>query len=369
MNLSLQHQIGAIAGWKLELAAVKPEPPRGPPLPRPDMKTYSSEHYRGSVDASLVSHLASGSYTIVVEDVAEKDFNDLREMAAGKDLLEARLYLFWADAPAAKLSGDGLVAVLRVTSLWRRAGKWRYEMVVEGREWVYDRLMQPCPVINGHGLFGTAIELADKFVRVKQQLPTTPDKTVIPTEYKLTVAEQLRKLETQLEEAAMTATPSKLRGQLGMFLIRDGELHVGPDRISERVKVKLLDSKTGLIDLQRAGAITELGAAVGIDSDPVVERRDLFVVTMRGRPDLKPGDVVELEAPERAAFGEDLGFALGPAPTSPPGKMVTAYVQEVTHRQNREQGFTTVVRCVAAAKLSEMRTSLVDRLWMSPRTA
>jgi hypothetical protein len=377
MNLALQHRIGAIAGWKLELAAVPSEPPAGLPLPRPDVKTFSSDRYRGSVDASLVSNLASGNYTIVVEDVSEVDFKALTDMTVGK-LLEARLYMYWQDAVTPVGSDDGLVAVLRVTSLRRRAGSWRYEMIVEGREWVYDRLLQGGWAVNGHGPLEAAVALAKQMVRVRVPKPDGPapaasaaGDTIVSTDSRLTGAEQLRLLEPHIEdEAAATEGNPRIRGGLGMFLIRDGVLIIGPDRVdaSER---ETLEEKTGLLDLQRTGTIIDLGGSVNLDRDIPNDdkdqlRHDLFVATMRGRPDLKPGDIVDFKAPEKSAIGDaDLGFALGPPAKFDTGDTVVAYVQEVNHRLSREQGFITVVRCAAAVQATEDRKDLVDRLWMS----
>jgi hypothetical protein len=363
MTLSLLPQIGAVAGWKLELtpAAVGGSAGRG------KTTRFSSEQYRGSVEATLVSGLAAGSYSIVVEDVSDDDFQELTRLAHGADPLEARLYLFWTDVPIAKLAGDGLIAVLRVTGLRRRPGKWRYEMVVEGREWVYDRVMLPCPALSAKGPVAAAADIARE-LGIELSPPPTPVITdeVRTTDPKLKAIDELRQLETAMVSQAAKAKPPRPRAGLGMYLIRDGKLQLGPDRLRVLPGRPVLDAGTGLLFLERNGAVREDETAVTAeDKDP--PRRDLFVATLRGRPDLKPGVVVDFTAPEQGAMGEALGFALGPAPQIAAGKTVTAYVQEVSHRLSREQGFLTVARCVAAASgVGDL--NLVERLWFDGTT-
>lgn len=364
MKLSLQPQIGAVAGWKLELAPITMPPADAPAGLKPVRGTtedFSSLDYRGSVDATLVGGLASGSYTVVVEDVAEEDYARLAKLASEKPL-EARLYMFWVDAPRPSVGDDGLVAVLRVTALRRRPGKWRYEMVVEGREWVFDRMMSYCPIVTGNGPLDTAMKVA-RALHVELDAPPLPPVT---TERRSTTGtraiEQMRLLEAAMVAAAAKA--ERPRAVLGMYLVRDGKLQLGPDRISPDVVRPMLGENGELISIVRNGSIGEDATAVGIDDDPGRARRDVFIATLRGRPDLKPGDVVDLRAPDSAAFGEELGFALGPAAQFAPNDLVTAYIQEVSHRLSREQGFLTVVRCIAAAT-DDHKRSLVDRLWLT----
>ncbi len=365
INLSLKPQIGAVAGWKLELTPVAPG--KGP---TGKTRTYSSDDYRGSVDATLVSGLSAGSFTVVVEDVSEQDYKELIQ-AASSGPLQARLFLVWLDAPRPSLGADGLVAVLRVTALRRRVGKWRYEMVVDGREWVYDLMIARCPQTNGEnvkgdGALGAAVNLAHaQFVELDPPPAPVADTEKRETDHKLRGIEQMRDFEKEM--VAKAAQSPNHRAGLGMYLIRDGKLRLGPDRLGTSVTPARLDGDdSGLLAIERNGAVREDDTPVGID-DGNPEHRDLFVVTLRGRPDLKPGDIVEFKPPERGALGEDLGFALGPAPQAiKPGEFLTAYVQEVSHRLSREQGFLTVLRCVGAAS---GEGELVERLWFDGAAA
>lgn len=357
---SLLPRIGTIAGWKLALSTVTLPSTAGAPAVSRDVATYTSDDYRGSVDATMVSGLSAGSFTVVVEDVAEPDFKQLVDETRNGGVLQARLSLYWIDAGRPGAGDSPLVAVLRVTMLRRRPGKWRYEMVVEGREWAYDRLTARCPAITGDGALGTALNLV-RALNVDIDAPPTPAATndTRATDPGLRAVEQLRQLEAAMvAEAARGAKP---RAGLGMYLIRDGRLRLGPDRITVPPALPTLAADTGLIVIERDGAVREDQSVVGID-DGNPPHRDLFVATLRGRPDLKPGDVVQFASPEQAGVGEEFGFALGPAPQVASGSAVQAYVQEVTHRLTREQGFTTVVRCVSAASGAG---DLVERLWFT----
>lgn len=360
MSLSVIPQSGTIAGWKLELAPMLPVPPVGMPKRRGAVTTLSSRDYRGSVEASMVSGLEGGSYTVVVEGVATDDLQKLTKLVHGNDPIEARLYLYWEAALIPSPDADGLVAILRVTALRRRPGKWRYEMVVEGREWVYDRMMQPCPVVTGVAALGAAVEIARALL---VDLDPAPDPVVSDekrtTNGKVRAIEEMRELEKAMVAAAAAKKPP--RAGLGMYLIRDGKLRIGPDRLRVpklESAIPLLDAGSGLLAIERNGVVDETNAAVGIDGGRS-PRRDCFIATLRGRPDLKPGDIVRFATPETGDEPE-LEFALGPAAQFAGNTTVTAYVQSVSHRLSREQGFITALRCVAA---QSGNGDLLERLW------
>ena len=376
INLSLQPQIGAIAGWKLELRAVPPGAifvaPTGSPGPfaigAADF-SFASADYRGSVEATMVSGLAAGRYTVVVEGVSEQDFRKLTALAHGDDPLEARLFLYWVDAPRPTVGEVGLVAVLRVTALRRRAGGWRYQMIVEGREWVYDRLTLRCPPeVGGAGPLEAATNLALRMgVVVETPVPAgnSQERSELKADPNMRGFEEMARYEKAM--LAEAVKQGKRRAGLGgMYLIRDGKLLVGPDRITEPTTRPKLVRDSGLLEIERTGALREDEKPVASDETAPVgdngkpKHRDRFMVTLRGRPDLKPGGIVEFASPEQEGFGSQLGFALGPAPQASAGSLVTAYVEEVNHKLSREQGFLTVVRCVAAASGT---TDLVERLW------
>ena len=367
INLSLQHQIGAIAGWRLEMREVT----LGAINPGPSVHTFSSDDYRGSVEATLVSGLAPGRYTVVVEDVSERDFGKLTESARGKNPLEARLFLYWLDAPRPIPGITGLVSVLRVTGLRRRPGNWRYQMIVEAREWVYDLLTLRCPGgVTGQGALDAAVKLARAmFVEVDIDpalagAAPAADAESFESDPNLRGFEQMAELERAM--IAKAAKDKKPRAGLGgMYLMREDKLRIGPDRIKEPASRPMINRDTGLLDIQRTRALRDDETSPGGEVPAVVSggkvtHRDRFAITLRGRPDLRPGDIVDFESPEQEGFGKRLGFALGPGPQALAGTLVTAYIDEVSHRLSREQGFITVVQCVAAATgVGEV----VPRLW------
>src|SRR5262249_1233693 len=118
----------------------------------------SSSDYYASIDATLPGNLDGGSYTFVIEGMSSEDYSKLYQ---ARDHLVANLHLYWRDAGVVgyfvdlagltdTLHGDdppagSLAGVLRAAALKRRAGSRRYEVVVEARELVYDRLLRPIP--------------------------------------------------------------------------------------------------------------------------------------------------------------------------------------------------------------------------------
>jgi hypothetical protein len=242
-------------------------------------------------------------------------------------------------------------------------------MIVEGREWVYDRMTLRCPPdVGGEGPLEAATSLAGYMsIEVDGAVPlgNRQERSEWKADPNLRGFEEMSRYEKAMLAEA-TKQGKRRAGLGGMYLIRDGKLRLGPDRITEPPIRPKLDRDSGLLEIERTGALREDEKPVGSDEAPVAgengtpKHRDRFMVTLRGRPDLKPGDIVEFASPEQEGFGSQLGFALGPAPQASAGSLVTAYIEEVNHRLSREQGFLTVVRCVAAASGS---ANLVERLW------
>src|SRR5262249_52746856 len=146
-------------GWHIEFREVSRHLPIADPAFKDDrVFTASSSDYYASIDAALPGTLDGGSYTFVIEGMSSEDYARLYKVRKN---LAARLHLYWRDpgpvgyfVDLAGLSetlhgdeppDDSLVAVLRVTSLKRRAGARRYEVVVSARELVYDKLLDPIP--------------------------------------------------------------------------------------------------------------------------------------------------------------------------------------------------------------------------------
>jgi len=374
MSTPGQPPIGAIAAWRIDLGVAPPSssPVSGaiPDALNPDVKSFSSVDYRGRVEATLASGIDPGRYSVTIEGITESQFRDIKALAGKQAMLCANLYLYWQDA--AQIGLPPVVAVLRVTALRRRPGSWRYELLVEAREWVYDLLGGPAPQVAGT----SALDRAQAIAKQMNVVCSAPGATAAGQPDPLaqcapnnreTGRDALLRLEERMVEDAAQGT--KMRGVLGMYLIHDGKLLIGPGRLDDAARddrIKTLDAASGLLVVERHGALNASDGAAQGDLTAPQPRRDLYTATSRGRPDIKPGDVVTMTSPELDDSSGDFDVMLGPTSTSS-STSVTVYVQEVEHRQSREQGFTTVVHGIAAA--TDPGTQLVDRLWFpSDRT-
>ncbi len=129
---------------------------------------------------------------------------------------------------------------------------------------------------------------------------------------------------------------------LGMYLIRDGLLYMGPDRLRLVGKTFQIGADEGLIQIESRGQEPE------DPGNPDAGKRDVFELTLRGRPDIKPGDFVEFNRPpdETDELGSAVSFALG-VPEVLAATKTRMYVRGVNHRLSRESAFITLLRGVA----------------------
>src|SRR5262245_42775542 len=157
-------KIGAHAGWLLDFFVEFKHDPRDPrpfQLPQPILRISSSDYY-ASIEAQMPHGLDGGHYNFVVEGLTNEDYAQLYSAArsssdgTGKSLC-VNLHLYWvdnaalgsfvdltglADTPRGQDVPKDPVAVLRVTTLKRQAGSRSYEVVVEARERVYEKLLE-----------------------------------------------------------------------------------------------------------------------------------------------------------------------------------------------------------------------------------
>jgi hypothetical protein len=151
----------------------------------------------------------------------------------------------------------------------------------------------------------------------------------------------------------------------GMLLIRDGTLHAGPRPIPLSGEAKSLTEATGFIEAERVAA--EPDPEAGPTPPPPPGKRR-FNLTLKGRPDIKPGDLVKFDPPSeevmktQSSFGASLFGGLGAsiADAALPGltdalgpNAVTLYVNSVKHSLGRTKGFATVVSGVEVAGANE----------------
>lgn len=354
---------GAVAAWQLDIGVPPP-----PSTATTAALSFASSDYRGRVEATLDSGLTPGSYLIAIEGITETQFAQVKQLAAQQTFLCANLYLFWADATTGASLPD-VTAVLRVTALRRRPGNWRYELHVEAREWVYELLGGRAPAVGGATALAHAQNIADAcnvaFSPAAAPSGAPDPGTAFAADTTKSARELLDKLGADMAAEAAVDGTSK-RGTLSMYQIRDGTLGIGPNRLDAAATTPpvVIDATSGLIAVERAGSLTasDDSAPAGVPAPPL---RDQYVATLRGRPDLKPGDVIQLTLPEIDPSESDFDISLGSAPVSPSTHPV-ALIQEVVHRMSREAGFSTVVYCIAAS--TDASQSPVDRLWFQTAT-
>ena len=362
-------KVGAYAGWHIEFREVTQDLDVKPTDRKDDLVTaVSSSDYYASIDATLPATLDGGSYTFVIEGMTSEDYARLFKATRRDNLLVARLHLYWRDAGTVgylvdlagltdSLQGDeppdeSLVAVLRVTKLKRCAGRRRYEVVIEASELVYQRLLRPIPKK------GTKDDSLQAAAQITELLGVTSSQKVVAQITRLLGLNSLSQEDTSLKERSWSEGEIGVKrlGELGkamerqtekfglgMYLIRDGTLYIGPDRLRLVGKTFLISTDDGLIQIEPRGQESE-----DPDHPDAVPKRDVFELTLRGRPDIKPGDFVEFNRPpdETDELGSAVSFALG-VPDVLAALKTRMYVRGVTHHLSRERGFVTVLRGVS----------------------
>lgn len=346
-------KVGAHAGWLLDFKA-------HPDVPFSVLKISSSDYY-ASIEAQMPHGLDGGNYNFVIHGLTNEDYAELYKFDRQQSLA-IKLHLYWKDRGALgyfvdlagladSLQGENppegsLVAVLRVTALKRQAGSRGYEVVIEAREWVYEKLLEKvdAPGLEDDPLLAAATVVRNRGVKSKPSLeeakPAAGSK-VHHQERSWKKDEPAIKILARLGEAM---EKQQKRFGLGMYLIRDGTLKMGPgpDRLPTETKPIILTPEDGLIQIERREQEPE---------DPRREgskKRESFELTLRGRPDIKPGDVVQFQKPpeETDDAGTPVNFTLGVLDIIKPGADTWMYVRGVTHRFSRERGFVTVLRGV-----------------------
>jgi hypothetical protein len=355
--VSVLPNVGAHAGWFLDF--------KTDPEASSSALKISSSNYYASIDAQLPHGLEGGQYTFVVQDLSNDDYARLYTEDRKKKSLCVKLHLYWRDRGtlgyfvdlaglADTLQGeappdDSLVAVLRVTGLKRQAGNRGYEVVVEAREWVYEKLLEKVDVdgLADDPLHAAVMVADNRKVRSEPNLRTIKPPTGSKRHHQersWKKDEIAIKILTRLGEAMTNQQKheGKDRFGLGMYLIRNGVLQMGPDRLPARMDPIVLKPETGLIQVEQREQERE---------DPGREqstKRETFEITLRGRPEIKPGLVVQFRKPpeETDDAGSPVSFTLGTVDVVKPGADTWMYVRGVTHRFSRDRGFVTVLRGV-----------------------
>lgn len=223
-SLDRSTQVGRAVGWKVE-------------FPELSLTFDQSAHY-AAIEANLTSGLAAGSFRIDIETMNAADFRKLAiaRQPAGSDTprpaLKLVLTLYWRDRVGERPS-DGMApvtAVLAVTSLARTISGSRIHTVIEAQEWVHDKLSRAS--------LSAGISVAGVMPSAEHVLK---DAGLDATEYTLhsdPASEQTEGFEMEAGVPALDlldrigermAERAGRRGR-GVYLIRDGKLHVGAYR-------------------------------------------------------------------------------------------------------------------------------------------
>lgn len=387
--------IGNAAGWALTFHTET-----GATL-APALKIVCSSDYEARLTATLPAGLAAGSYSITIEGMTDADYALIAQTGAATQPTVAQLYLYWIDANAsplgylANLAGltdtlsrfdpssmaSSLVAVMHITKVSRAVGDRRYEATIEGKERVYQnltqRIAQPVTATKVRDAVTTIgqrtnIDIQTRGFAADGSMPTSgaaaSGDEQVSLETGPTYSSALSGLATRMEQA------SGKYGR-GLMLIRNGSLYFGVRGFPLEGDSKPLTLGSGLLqteiihpvqadpDAAPAGGAQAQGPASAQAAGLLPVRRQ-FQLTLKGRPDLKPGDMAIIDSPPEdlitqpsfvnsllgGAFAGSILPAMGADSITNP---VNLYVNSVTHALGRTKGFVTTVTGVEIADLSQ----------------
>ena len=358
---------GTMPAWAVVFSAESPSGLK-------HLLTAGSDTYDGSVSATLPFDLEGGRYEVVIEGLTDDDYQRIRLTSGTR--LAAAIHLWWRDTPAgvlgdlARAAGIGdlfgggaasppagsLVATIRVDTLRRQAGGRRYDTVISGRERVVARLAERA-IRDGRcyeSLDAAARAIADSagIDLVRHGLDTLTPPPNLQNFADVRPGSALQAMRNVRDQAAA----ARKKQGLSAAVVRDGVLHVGEWTARKAGTAPLpvihvLDTSGGLVRAER-GADADVREATTGPQPP--KPRAKVTATALGRPDLKPGDVVQLPLPAEdypalAPTGpglpllRDLTSLLGPGADQAEDP-TACLVTQVTHRLSRRQGFVTTIQ-------------------------
>jgi hypothetical protein len=340
---------------------------------------FGRDHYNAEIQATLPGGLEGGTYSIAIEGLTDADYARISLNNASPPRA-AKLYMFWRDtnlsvggylanvagisdlvsgASAETIGEQHLVAVLHVAGVTRKAGSRRYETTITLRERVFEKVNRPlrqgaCYISLAAAVRALLVDRAGLAADGYQLHPLTPHPACAPSDppapdgYDVpgdgTILDRVREIGRLIEQRTG-------RYGRGMFLIRNGRLHLGPRPIPLSGDPRPLTPSAGLLATEPLDPIRiETRSAEGAAQ---TRTRRQLKLTLKGRPDIKPGDLVQADPPagdEGPTMGGLLG-SLGALIAGPllPGlsgelqRPVTLYVASVEHRLGRASGFVTTV--------------------------
>jgi hypothetical protein len=369
--------VGNDAGWALTFHH---EEPTGTVVDTP-AATLTRDHYDGEIAATLAGDLSGGTFSIAVEGVTDADYARIAGGPAPPRI--ARLFLYWRDTLSAAgylasvagltdlydtLVGERLrgqqVAELAIVEVSRRTGRRQYEVVVTAQQRAFRRLATKRV---DTALDDTPLAVVEKLVRDVGAVPVTygfnRDGSIgsgAARRAKVSVDARTTHLEGLRQVAALVEQATNRHGR-SLVVIRGDEVHVGPrpTPLSGADPTRLTAAE-GLVEVARAGEVErDPTAPPGPTAKPP---RTRFRLTLKGRPDVLPGDAVEFTAPPAdvpvtlpsnplqavaSAFVAQLGAGEEGAP-------VLMCVESVQHQLGPRAGFVTTVGGVSMDSASDI---------------
>jgi hypothetical protein len=369
--------VGNDAGWALgfykEVA--------GEIAPLPSLLIRREDYY-AEIQATLPGDFSGGTYTFTIEGLIDDHY---AKIVQGHDdsPTVVRLYLYWRDAAAgiagymASVAGlsdllgptavgalqPALVAELAILRVTRKTGTRMYETEVTAQERAFQHARS--------ARLAKAVDVASVDDAVKQltgdlHVPceiasAPPGGTPPPADAARVAIERGTSYREALASLASRAELLSGKSGRGMILIRNGKLHFGARKVPLEGEPKALNAMTGLVEVSRAGdEPRDPNADVTLPSTGTKTRAG-YTLTLKGRPEIKPGDVVSLHVPK-----EDLSTTLPSNPlaaivapfTSPlaeldEGDEKLVYVSSVEHRLGRTSGFVTTVAGLEIASAAD----------------
>lgn len=383
-------QVGNDAGWLLTFHkedAFKV-------VDKPELE-FGRDDYYADIQAHLPAGLEGGAYTFTIAGLTDQHYGQISMHKEGNPRI-LRLYLYWRDTIPGVLNGVGAfvkpvaafadalgpskaeqlgekfrVAELQVVNVTRKAGARRYETTITATERVHQLLsIAGCSPSKDKG----AIDASDVHNAVRNLLLRTTSfsedreykfyeakavaKPEDPADTKQNLPADRKAIDLLRDLGSRMERESKLFGR-GMLLIRNGVLHIGKRPIPldpKKPDPKQLTPRNGLIEVE---TLQPLFTDPNFDtcSGKKPPSRKQYKLMLKGRPDLKPGDLVLFEVAKeddsstKPALGGLLG-ALADAVTGPliptlgddiKEPAVQMYVTSVEHRLGRNSGFITTL--------------------------
>ncbi len=356
--------VGNDAGWNITFHEVNKNGEPGN-----QVLAIGRDDYYAAIDATMPHGLEGGVYRFVIERMLDDDYKKL----AKKQAPYMKLYLFWRDNNQSvsgylanvtglqdvlkatnKVDPDTLVAVLMITDIVRKKGELSYDVHIEAREHVYHQLSSARLTKEDADPAATNRPLVDYVRQLVEAHHVTAAATPFEGAHFIvggTLTEGTKVLATLGKLAERIEKEANRHGR-GVYLIRDGKLYIG----TREFPLKSGQTK----DLTIAGGLVEIKPAPDPpDESASATHRKRYQLTLKGRPDIKPGGMVRVNLPPEEEDRNTLAGPLGVigelasdvakgAIVQPLGgfdasKATSLYVVSVRHQLSRQHGFVTSV--------------------------